>query len=70
MVVQTQAIDAVLKATRDATDETKTREGRKIVEELVKLKYELQHNRTMTYVPRDAYLFDQSFRYERDGLPS
>ncbi|KAF3929697.1 hypothetical protein AA313_de0205356 [Arthrobotrys entomopaga] len=47
-VIITQAIDAVFRAIPGSSDELKTKEGRKIVEALSKLKYEVQHNRVLT----------------------
>ncbi|KAI9700313.1 MAG: hypothetical protein M1836_002328 [Candelina mexicana] len=44
-VIITGAIDDVHRATGDAKDEEKRREGKRIVEGLGKLKYELQHDR-------------------------
>ncbi|EGX48850.1 hypothetical protein TWF173_009463 [Orbilia oligospora] len=46
-IILTQAIDAVFRAIPGPSDEVKTKEGRKIVEDLAKLKYELQHNRVL-----------------------
>jgi hypothetical protein len=46
---QTQAIDNVFRTTRNAPDETTTAEGKRIVEQLAKLKYELQHDRLMRF---------------------
>ncbi|KAK6522458.1 hypothetical protein TWF281_003019 [Arthrobotrys megalospora] len=53
-VILTQAIDAVFRASPGTSDELKTKEGRKIVEELVKLKYELQHNRALSPLRDDG----------------
>ncbi len=47
---QTQAIDDAYRSVSDCDDAEKLDEGKKIVEELAKLKYEVQHDRTMTYV--------------------
>lgn len=47
---QTGAIDDVHRSTGSATDETQQDEGKKIVEALAKLKYEMQHDRQLTYV--------------------
>lgn len=47
---QTGAIDDVHRSTGSASDETQRDEGKKIVEALAKLKYEMQHDRQLTYV--------------------
>ncbi|EPS39638.1 hypothetical protein H072_6579 [Dactylellina haptotyla CBS 200.50] len=48
-IIITQAIDAVFRSIPGTADEkTKTNEGRKIIEELARLKYEVQHNRALT----------------------
>ncbi|KAF4627972.1 hypothetical protein G7Y89_g10180 [Cudoniella acicularis] len=44
----TGAIDDLHKAVSNTTDDSKRAEGKKIVEELAKLKYELQHDRKLT----------------------
>ncbi|KAK6353694.1 hypothetical protein TWF696_005656 [Orbilia brochopaga] len=53
-VIITQAIDAVFRAIPGPSDKDKTKEGRKIVEELAKLKYEVQHNRALTPLQDDG----------------
>jgi len=45
---KTGAIDDVHRAVSETTDETKRMEGKKIVEDLAKLKYELQHDRKLS----------------------
>lgn len=45
---QTQAIDDVFRHTIASTDPIYTKEGKKIVERLAKLKYEMQHDRLVT----------------------
>jgi hypothetical protein len=40
----------VHKAVSRAEDEGRVKEGKEIVAELAKLKYELQHDRALTYV--------------------
>ena len=47
---QTGAIDDVHRAVVSCDDENKRNEGKSIVEGLAKLKYELQHDRALTYV--------------------
>jgi hypothetical protein len=37
----------------EAEDEGKRAEGKKIIEDIAKLKYELQHDRKLTYDTRD-----------------
>jgi hypothetical protein len=49
-VIITQAIDDVFRTTRDHTDPAKIAEGKRIVEKLAKLKYEVQHDRALSYV--------------------
>lgn len=49
-VIVTQAIDDVFRTTRDTADPEKIAEGKRIVEKLAKLKYELQHDRELSYV--------------------
>ena len=41
----------------DVTDEPKRKEGKGIIENLAKLKYELQHDRQLTWVWCNACLF-------------
>ena len=48
---QTGAIDDVHRTVVACDDEAKRNEGKAIVENLAKLKYELQHNRQITYMP-------------------
>jgi hypothetical protein len=47
---QTQGIDDVHRATAKATDPAVEKEGKQLVADLAKLKYELQHDRALTYV--------------------
>ncbi|KAF3922311.1 hypothetical protein ABW20_dc0108827 [Dactylellina cionopaga] len=53
-IIITQAIDTVFRAIPGPSDKLKTDEGRKIVEELAKLKYEVQHNRILTPLRDDG----------------
>ncbi|KAH6681699.1 hypothetical protein B0J14DRAFT_576974 [Halenospora varia] len=53
-VIITGAIDDVHKAVSETTDDAKRNEGKKIVEDLAKLKYELQHDRKLTPLPDDG----------------
>ena len=48
LTVQTGAIDDVHRAVSVADGDEKIREGKVIIEELAKLKYEVQHNRNLT----------------------
>lgn len=45
---QTQAIDDAYRSVSNCDDAEKRDEGKKIVEELAKLKYEVQHDRALT----------------------
>ncbi len=46
---QTGAIDDAYRSVAETEDAEKREEGKKIVEELAKLKYEIQHDRALTY---------------------
>ena len=46
---QTSAIDDVYKAVSDTKDPEAVQEGKKILESLASLKYELLHDRQLTY---------------------
>jgi hypothetical protein len=48
---KTGAIDDVHRAVAETMEEEKRAEGKKIIEEIAKLKYELQHDRKLTYNP-------------------
>lgn len=50
LTAETGAIDDVHRAVSATTEATKRDEGKRIVEDLAKLKYELQHDRKLTYV--------------------
>lgn len=45
---QTGAIDDVYKEVSETLDQTKSVEGKQIITDLAKLKYELQHDRALT----------------------
>jgi hypothetical protein len=47
---QTGAIDDIHKATARSQNPEEAAEGKKITEAIATLKYELQHNRKLTYV--------------------
>jgi damage-control phosphatase, subfamily III len=53
-VILTGAIDDVHRAVSESHGEAKVKEGKTIVESIAKLKYELQHNRTLTPLPGDG----------------
>lgn len=46
---QTSAIDDAHRTVSNVADENKLAEGKQIVADLAKLKYELQHDRKLTY---------------------
>jgi len=49
-VRQTGAIDDAYRSVSACTEPEKHDEGKKIVEQLARLKYEIQHDRALTYV--------------------
>ncbi|KAF2417245.1 putative UPF0364 protein [Tothia fuscella] len=53
-VILTQGIDDVHRAAAEATDADMQAEGKTIVAELARLKYELQHDRQLTPLPDDG----------------
>lgn len=53
-VILTGAIDDVHKAVSNAVDQSKRKEGKSIIAELTKLKYELQHDRALTDLADDG----------------
>ncbi|KAL5114549.1 Hairy/enhancer-of-split with YRPW motif protein 2 [Pleosporales sp. CAS-2024a] len=53
-IIITQGIDDVHRSTHSAHDEATQSEGKWIVSELAKLKYELQHDRALTPIPDDG----------------
>ena len=53
-IIITQGIDDVHKSTSASSDEQTVREGKHIISELAKLKYELQHDRELTPIPDDG----------------
>ncbi|CAE7008208.1 hypothetical protein P3342_002813 [Pyrenophora teres f. teres] len=53
-IIITQGIDDVHRSLHDAKDESTVSEGKAIVAELAKLKYELQHDRELTPIPNDG----------------
>ncbi|KAL3423524.1 hypothetical protein PVAG01_05271 [Phlyctema vagabunda] len=71
-VILTGAIDDVHRAVSESTDETKTQEGKRIIEDLAKLKYELQHDRKLTPIPDDGKpdIAGYNTELEKLGTPS
>lgn len=53
-IIITQGIDDVHRSTWASNDEETAREGKAVVAELAKLKYELQHDRELTPIPDDG----------------
>lgn len=53
-IIITQGIDDVHRSLHDITDEETLTEGKLIVSELAKLKYEVQHDRELTPIPNDG----------------
>lgn len=50
-LIQTQAIDDLYRSVAATDDKEKQEEGKKIVEQIARLKYEVQHDRVLTYEP-------------------
>ncbi|KAK9780489.1 hypothetical protein AB5N19_03814 [Seiridium cardinale] len=71
-VIITQAIDDVYRTITQIDDQPKQDEGKKIVEQLAKLKYELQHDRQLTPLQDDGKpdiaLYNQEL--EKLGTPT
>ncbi|KAL4928665.1 protein serine/threonine phosphatase PPT1 [Aspergillus undulatus] len=53
-VILTGAIDDLHRSVADVTEEEKRKEGKTIIEELAKLKYEIQHDRQINPLPEDG----------------
>lgn len=53
-IIITQGIDDVHKSTWASTDDATVKEGKEIVSELARLKYELQHDRELSPIPDDG----------------
>ncbi|KAF3760376.1 DUF89-domain-containing protein [Cryphonectria parasitica EP155] len=71
-IIITQAIDDAYRSTSQCTDPERAEEGKKIVEELARLKYEVQHDRPLTPI-RDDGLPDVAIynkELEQRGNPS
>ncbi|KAL2131859.1 hypothetical protein VTI74DRAFT_4547 [Chaetomium olivicolor] len=54
-IIITQAIDDVYRTVASCDDREKCEEGKKILAELAQLKYEVQHDRTLTPIRDDGY---------------
>ncbi|WYZ46760.1 hypothetical protein EsH8_IX_000985 [Colletotrichum jinshuiense] len=54
-VIITQAIDDLYRSVLKTEDPEKQTEGKKIVEQIAKLKYEVQHDRALTPIEDDGY---------------
>ncbi|KAF8463693.1 hypothetical protein BDZ91DRAFT_731449 [Kalaharituber pfeilii] len=67
-VILTQAIDDIFRATRDASEPEKIAEGKKIVEQLAKLKYEVQHDRVLSPLPDDGEKDIEEYNDELEAL--
>ncbi|CAL3964528.1 unnamed protein product [Diplocarpon coronariae] len=67
-VILTGAIDDVHKAVSGTTDEAKRDEGKRIVEELARLKYELQHDRKLTPLADDGQADVAGYNQELEQL--
>ncbi|OCK79675.1 DUF89-domain-containing protein [Lepidopterella palustris CBS 459.81] len=67
-VIITQGIDDVHRETMTATDPEVVNEGKQIIAELTKLKYELQHDRPMTLIPDDGYADIKEYNQELEAL--
>ncbi|TAQ86949.1 hypothetical protein B7494_g4727 [Chlorociboria aeruginascens] len=71
-VILTGAIDDVHRAVSETKDESKREEGKRIVEDLAKLKYEMQHDRKLTPIPDDGQPDIEGYNQELEerGNPS
>ncbi|OHF03892.1 hypothetical protein CORC01_00754 [Colletotrichum orchidophilum] len=54
-VIITQAIDDLYRSVAQTKDAEKEAEGKKIIEEIAKIKYEVQHDRALTPIEDDGY---------------
>lgn len=61
MLAQTQAIDDVHRTIGDLEDEQTQKEGKAVIEAMAALKYEMQHDRKLTYVLQREW--DPMFSY-------
>ncbi|KAF8245170.1 DUF89 domain-containing protein [Wilcoxina mikolae CBS 423.85] len=69
-VILTQAIDDIFRATRNVSDTEKVAEGKRIVEKLAKLKYELQHDRVLSPIEDDGATDIKAYNEELQKLGS
>lgn len=53
-IIITQGIDDVHRSLHNVTDEAVVGQGKSVIAELAKLKYELQHDRHLTPIPDDG----------------
>ncbi|EHK96648.1 putative UPF0364 protein [Glarea lozoyensis 74030] len=65
---KTRAIDDVHRAVSEVTEDAKRDEGKRIVEQLAKLKYELQHDRKLTPIPDDGQPDIEGYNKELEAL--
>lgn len=68
MFGQTQAIDDVYRSTIKSDDPEKTAEGKKIVDELARMKYEVQHDRQLTPIRDDGFPDVEIYNKELEQL--
>ncbi|KAK4645732.1 Hairy/enhancer-of-split with YRPW motif protein 2 [Podospora bellae-mahoneyi] len=69
-IIITQAIDDTYRAVAHCPDPEKQTEGKRIVEALTKLKYEVQHDRALTPLPDDGYPDIATYNAELEQLNS
>lgn len=67
-IIVTGAIDDTYRSVVKSDDAAKQEEGKKIVEELAKLKYELQHDRALTPIRDDGYADVALYNQELEKL--
>ncbi|GAB1314801.1 Hairy/enhancer-of-split with YRPW motif protein 2 [Madurella fahalii] len=67
-IIITQAIDDAYRSVAACDDATKREEGKKIVEELARLKYEVQHDRPLTPIRDDGYADVAMYNKELEQL--
>jgi hypothetical protein len=67
-VIITQGIDDVHRSTHTSKDEEAIKEGKWVVSELAKLKYELQHDRELTPIPDDGESDVATYNKELEAL--
>lgn len=67
-VIITQGIDDVHRSIYASEDEELIKEGKWIVSELARLKYELQHDRELTPIPDDGEADIEAYNKELEAL--